>query len=330
MKKVAIIVPVYNEEKNVPLLYRQLCAICAHINEIEWKFIFVDDGSSDASWSILTGLAMQDNRIEALSFSRNFGYQMALLAGYDAAVGVDACITMDADLQHPPHVIGDLIKKWQEGYAIVYAQRTYRKESFLRKVTGNFYYKLLQKVAEVPLPADVSDFRLIDAAVHKIIMQCRDREPYLRGTIAWAGFSHTFVFFDPVERLHGVSGYNWKKLFKLAFDGITQLSRFPLMVAAYVGVFVIITATLMLSYLAYNALFYETDYLLFKWLIVVVYGATGVQFLLMWLLGEYIGRIYIQLRDRPLYVIQSHIKNSDEEIQKAVQCVQTVSERKSL
>lgn len=309
MKKIAIIIPVLNEEKNIFYFYQQLKQVCAQIPLVEWRFIFVDDGSIDTSWAKIQELSLQDNRVEGVSLSRNFGYQMALLAGYDTVVGVDACISMDVDLQHPPHALVDLIKKWKEGFKIVYAQRAYRRESFLRKLTGNFYYKVLQKVADVPLPADVSDFRLIDAQVHEVIVQCRDRNPYLRGTIAWAGFSYTFVYFDPVERLHGVSGYNWTKLFKLALDGITQLSRFPLVVASYIGSFVVITAALMFSYITYDALVHNAHYPLFKWLVVIVYGATGIQFLLMWLLGEYIGRIYTQLQDRPLYVVKMRTEN---------------------
>jgi polyisoprenyl-phosphate glycosyltransferase len=318
MKKIiSVVIPVYNEQSNISLIYWALTQKLSLSKEYLLQIIFVDDGSTDTSWHCIKELMIQDSCVEGISFSRNFGYQMALMAGYDYANG-DVILTMDADLQHPPEIIPEMIQEWKEGFDIVYGRRAHREEGWFRKLTGTLYYKLLNKVSDIPLPGDVSDFRLIDKKVHQVIKQCRDREPYMRGTIAWAGFSHTFVDFNPVARAQGVSGYNWSKLIKLAFDGLTTLSRFPLEIAAYIGSFVIITGSLMFGYIAIDSFINHARYPLFKWLTVVLYMATGVQFLLMWLLGEYIGRIYTQLKQRPLYVVREHIKGTNGTTTKAV------------
>ena len=312
MKKISIIVPINNEQQSIFLLYNTVVDVFKPLDDFSYQLIFIDDGSIDCSWTKIKRLVEQDPRVEGVSFSRNFGYQMALTAGYDYAKG-DAVIVMDGDLQHPPTVIPDMIQKWQEGFDIVYGRRSYREEGWLRNITGTLYYKLLNKVSEVELPGDVSDFCLINKKVHAVVKDCRDREPYMRGTLAWTGFIHTFIDFIPVARTQGTSSYNWSKLIKLAFDGITNLSRFPLEIAAYIGSFVIITGSLMFMYIAVDAFVCHARYPLFKWLTVILYIATGVQFLFMWLLGEYIGRIYSQLKQRPLYVVKEHADNLKKE-----------------
>ncbi len=307
MKTITLVIPVYNEEANIGLMYQAILVQFNKFTSYNFKIFFVDDGSRDRSLTVIQDLIVQDDRVEGISFSRNFGYQMALTAGYDYAKG-DAVIVMDCDLQHPPDLIPAMIEKWEEGFEIVYGRRAYREERWMRKITGALYYKLLNKVSDVALPGDVSDFCLIDKKVHEVVKKCREREPYMRGIVAWCGFSHTFVDYNPVARMQGTSTYNWSKLIKLAFDGLTSLSRFPLEIAAYIGSFVIATGTLMFGYIAVDAFINHARYPLFKWLTVVLYIATGVQFLLMWLLGEYIGRIHTQLKERPLYVVKSYLK----------------------
>ena len=307
MKKISIIVPIYNEESNIVLLHNAIIKALKKLNGFSCQIFFVDDGSFDNSWLEIQKLIQRDSQVEGISFSRNFGYQMALTAGYDHVRG-DVVVVMDGDLQHPPAIIPDMIKKWEQGFDIVYGRRSHRKEGWLRQLTGNLYYKLLNKVSSVSLPGDISDFCLIDRKVHEVIKQCRDQEPYMRGTVAWTGFGHAFIDFAPVARAQGVSSYNWSRLIKLAFDGLANLSRFPLEIAAYIGSFVIVTGCLMFAYIAIDAFVYRARYPLFKWLTVILYMATGIQFLLMWLLGEYIGRIYSQLKKRPLYVIKKYSK----------------------
>ena len=308
MKKlISIIIPIYNEEKNISFLYEILKKVLLEVVHVyDYELIFVNDGSSDSSWSLLQQLAIHDSCIKVLSFSRNFGYQMALTAGHDYAKG-NAIITIDADLQDPPELILDMVARWQEGFHIVYAQRTSRSDGFFKDITAALYYKILHMVSDVPIPQNVGDFRLIDRAVLEQLKKCRERYRYWRGMVAWTGFKHTFVYFKRPERMAGKTGYTWIKLVKLAFDGITSFSIFPLKIAAYVGVFVIGTGIFMFLYICKDAFFYGARYPLFKWLITIIYIFMGVQFLLMWLLGEYIGRMYEQQKSRPLYIIQDTI-----------------------
>ncbi len=307
MKKVSFIVPIYNEEENLPVLYEKLRAICDHFSQkYTFEILLVDDGSVDSSWQIIKELAECDSRVRGLSFSRNFGFQMALTAAYDYVRG-DAIIGLDADLQDPPELVYEMIEKWEQGFSIVYARRSSRNDGFFKDFTASLYYKLLHYVADVPIPQNVGDFRLIDKRVLQEIKRCRERARYLRGIVAWTGFKHTYVEFKRPERVAGVSGYSWLKLFKLAFDGVTAFSLFPLRIAAFVGVFVIFTGSLMFMYIACDAFLRGARYPLFKWLVTITYIFMGVQFLLMWLIGEYIGRIYEQQKNRPLYIIEKMV-----------------------
>lgn len=313
MKKLSFVIPVYNEEGNLPVLYEKLKAICDHFSQkYSFEIFLVDDGSNDSSWRIIKQLAGEDSRVRGLSFSRNFGFQMTLTAAYDHAQG-DAIIGLDADLQDPPELIYEMIEKWEQGFYIVYARRSSRNDGFIKDFTASLYYKLLHYVADIPIPQNVGDFRLIDKRVLQQVRLCRERARYLRGIVAWTGFKHTYVEFKRPERVAGVSGYSWLKLFKLAFDGVTAFSLFPLRIAAFVGVFVIFTGSLMFAYIAFDAFVHGARYPLFKWLVTVVYIFMGVQFLLMWLLGEYIGRMYEQQKNRPLYIIQESAGTGFEE-----------------
>jgi glycosyltransferase involved in cell wall biosynthesis len=302
-KCISIVIPVYNEEETLFLLYEQLQQAIAKIKDYEWEIIFVNDGSQDDSWKIIQSFTQQDIRIKGISFSRNFGHQMALAAGYDAAQG-DAIITLDADLQDPPELIQKMVKQWESGFYIVYARRTARNDGWLKDTAAYLYYKLLHAIAEIRIPRNVGDFRLIDKKVLQAISSSQEPTRYWRGLVAWTGFKHTFVDFDRQERLAGIPGYTWAKSFKLGFDGLTGFSFFPLEIAAYIGTFVIATGLFMLGYITYDAVFYETRYPLFKWLTTIIYIFTGVQFLLTWLVGEYIGRMYMQQKQRPLYIVE--------------------------
>lgn len=300
---ISIILPVFNEEKNLPVIYQELNEIVRALPaHYEFEFILVNDGSVDSSWHVITGLAQHDERIRALSFSRNFGHQIALKAGYDNAYG-DAVITMDTDLQDPPSLIVQMIHEWQRGAEIVYARRLNRKDSLMKRSIAYVYYKLLDAVADVHIPRNVGDFRLVDKKVVTVVKNCHERSYYLRGLVAWTGFKHTFVDFNRQKRHDGCSGYTWTKMFKLAFDGITGFSLFPLKIAAYVGVFVIVSGSAMFAYITFDALLHDVYYPLFKWLVTAMYIFMGVQFLLMWLIGEYIGRTYDLQKNRPAYIV---------------------------
>ncbi len=302
MKKISFVVPVYNNEESLSLLYQKLTEIADELaDSYACEMIFVNDGSKDGSWEIIKQITAYDARVQALSFTRNFGHQIALRACYDNATG-DAVISLDADLQDPPALVKDMIAQWEKGACIVYARRRSRNDGFWKDLTASCYYKLLHLVSDVAIPQHVGDFRLIDKKVLEQIQLCRERACYLRGIVAWTGFSHAYVTFDRQEREAGVSGYSWAKLLKLAFDGLSGFSLFPLRIAAFVGFFVIFTGSLMFTYIVFDAFIHGVRYPLFKWLVTIIYIFMGVQFLLMWLLGEYIGRMYDQQRNRPLYI----------------------------
>lgn len=309
-KLISVILPIFNEEANIPVVYAEISAVLETIKtKYDYEIIFVNDGSRDHSWIKVKELAIKDSRVKAITFSRNFGHQMALTAGYDHAQG-SAIITMDADLQDPPKLLLEMIQKWESGTQIVYARRVDRKDSLPKRFTANLYYKFLDAIADVQIPRNVGDFRLIDKKVLSTLNGCRERSRYFRGMVAWTGFSHAFIDFARPNRQAGTTGYTWKKMFKLAFDGMTSFSMFPLKLAAYVGVFVIATGSLMFLYITFDAFVNQINYPLFKWLVTIIYIFMGVQFLLMWFLGEYIGRIHDQQKERPLYVVAEEVNFS--------------------
>jgi dolichol-phosphate mannosyltransferase len=307
---ISIILPIYNEAENIALVYKELNSTFNKLKDYEFEIIFVNDGSKDESWYWLAKLAQSDTRVTSINFSRNFGHQMALTAGYDHAKG-DAIITMDADLQDPPSLIVEMVKKWEHGAQVVYARRADRKDSFLKKTTAQWYYKLLDRIADVHMPRNVGDFRLIDKKVLETIKNCREKSRYLRGMVAWSGFKADYVDFNRPNRHAGQTGYTWSKMIRLAFDGMTGFSLFPLRLAAFIGAFVIATGCAMLLFICCDTIFYSVYYPLFKWLTTIMYIFMGVQFLLMWILGEYLGRVFEQQKGRPLYIVDEVIKQTE-------------------
>jgi dolichol-phosphate mannosyltransferase len=305
-KLISIVIPIYNEEKNISILHAKLVAIFSQIPQYRIEIILVDDGSQDNSEVEIKKIIQKDAGVRSIFFSRNFGHQIALTAGYDMAMG-EAVISMDADMQDPPEIILEMLRKWEEGCDIVYARRKNRSDGLLKKITAKAYYALLDSVSEVKIPRNVGDFRLIDKRVLQEIKKCREKFRYLRGMVAWIGFRDCFVDFDRPNRVNGKTGYTWKKMLKFAMDGFTGFSMFPLKIASYVGLFVIVTGSGMFAYVMYDFLIKSTPYPLYKWLVIVVYIFIGVQFVLMWLIGEYIGRIHDQQKERPLYIIKEKL-----------------------
>jgi len=304
--KLSIAIPIFNEAGNLELLYKRLIPILTSLPVHNYEIIFVNDGSHDESWYIIEKLAAFDPSIKALSFSRNFGHQAALTAAYDHATG-DAIISMDADLQDPPELILTLVEKWKAGNHIVYARRINRQDSLVKKLTAFGYYLFLNAVTTIKIPRNVGDFRLIDKSVLHVLHQCKEKSRYLRGMVAWAGFKYDFVDFKRPNRAQGITGYTWSKMLRLGFDGLTGFSLFPLKIAAFFGFFMILTGALMFSYVSYDALLHDTYYPLFKWLVILLYIFMGLQMLLLWLIGEYIGRIHEQQQNRPLYIVGQKI-----------------------
>lgn len=302
-KLLSIIVPAYNEQDNILVLYDATLKVLNLVRDhYDFEFIFVDDGSCDRTWQVLEQLTARDVHVTALSLSRNFGGQAALMAGYDRAYG-DAIISLDADMQHPPQLILEMLKKWEDGAEIVYARRIARKENFLKRYSSLLFHRLLDLISDVKIPRNVSDFRLIDKKVLTVIRSCHEKTPYMRGLVAWVGFKYDFVDCPYYERYAGVTGYTWKKMMGLAWDGITGFSLFPVRLAAYIGFFILVVVGGMSVGAVLGGLFLGTHVGLTFWLIQLFAGIFGLQFLVIWLLGEYIGAMQRQGSDRPLYII---------------------------
>jgi polyisoprenyl-phosphate glycosyltransferase len=304
MKKfVSIVIPAYNEEANIPILYQKIVAILAsYTYQHTYEIIFVDDGSLDRTWQTITDLAHKDRTVKGLKFSRNFGHQIALTAAYDAAHG-DAIISMDADLQDPPELIALMLDAWHEGADIVYARRRNRKDGLLKKWTADLYYRLLARVSEITIARNVADFRLIDKKVLEQLNQCREKARYLRGMVAWTGFSCNFIDFERPHRFAGQTGYTWKKMFTLAFDGMTSFSTFPLRVVGYMGIVALSSVCVVVTYMSYHMIIYQAHYQLAAWLSLAGFFMMAVQSIALWLLGEYLARVYIESQARPLYIV---------------------------
>ncbi len=304
-KTISIVIPAYNEEKNIKAIYE---ALSSSFNNLEYscEIIFVNDGSNDDSLEVLKQIAHKDRQVKVISFSRNFGHQFALTAGMKEAKG-DVCITMDCDLQDPPELIPEMIRKYEEGYDVVHARRIGRKDAFLKRITAKYYYKLLGAISSVRIPRNVGDFRLVDRKVLAVLNSLPERYRYLRGMVSWVGFRQTFVDFHRPNRIHGDTGYTWKKMSRLAADGILNFSFFPLKLGMYMGLLSIFLGFVIVVYLVFDAFIFGTVYPLYKWLIVVLFVFLGFLFILVWIMGEYIGRIYNEEKGRPLYIVDEII-----------------------
>lgn len=297
----SIVIPVYNEEKNIPIIYKKLIKILNEQKK-DFEIIFINDGSKDKSLEILKEYSKKDKRVKYLSFSRNFGHQAALTAGLDYASG-NAIISMDCDMQDPPEIVKEMIKKWKQGYDVVYARRRNRKESLFKKQTAVIYYKLLDKFSDVKIPRNVGDFRLIDKKVLNELKNMKEKARYLRGMVAWLGFKYAFVDFDRPNRIHGETGYSLRKMIRLGMDGVLNFSMLPLKIGFILGLLSILSGFFFLIYMIFDIIFNQVYYPLYKWLAIISIMFFGFLFMLIWILGEYIGRIYDESKGRPLYII---------------------------
>ncbi len=310
-KTITYIFPVYNEEGNIRLLYETLCSSVEKIrNKYDLEFIFINDGSTDRSLSILRELSNKDKRVKVINFARNFGHQVAVTAGMDYSKG-NAVIVMDSDLQDPPSVSLELISMWEKGYDIVYAQRRTRQDTVFKKFTANIYYRILSKLSDIDIPRNIGDFRLMDRRVVDALNQFREHDRYLRGLVSYVGFSNTSVLFDRDSRHSGRSNYPLKKMFKLASDGIVGFSNAPLRLILRVGYFISLLSLVGIIYALVEKIFFP-KHVVSGWTftVIAVLLIGGIQLVLLGVIGNYIGRIYAESQNRPLYIIES-ITNSD-------------------
>ena len=302
--ELSIIIPIYNEEGNIPVLYNRLKSVVDSIG-VTYELIFINDGSKDASLPLIINLANQDANVKYINFSRNFGHQIAVTAGIDHCSG-NAIAIIDADLQDPPELIQDLYNKMKDGFQVVYARRNSRSgESFMKKFTAKMFYRILARITSIKIPVDTGDFRIMDRKIVDVLKQMPEQQKYLRGQIAWAGFNQTYIHYDRNERNAGETGYTYKKMIRLALDGITGFSNLPLKVATLAGFFVS-GITFIISLYALYSRFISKDYVP-GWtsLILAVLFIGGVQLITIGLIGEYISRMSANVRNRPLYILDT-------------------------
>lgn len=301
---ISIVVPIYFEEQVIDEFYRRTRAVLAGLEDrFASEIIFVDDGSQDRSLELLLALAEKDSGVRVLTFSRNFGHQMAITAGIEHASG-QAIVLIDGDLQDPPELIPDMIAKWEEGYKVVYAVRETREgESLLKIATAKAFYKVLNRLSEIEIPMDTGDFRLIDRQVADALSSLPECNRFIRGLIPWVGFAQCGVSYRRDARYAGTTKFNMEKMLKFAFSGITSFSEKPLYVALRLGVFFSLFSFLLGVWLIVNKLLFPQD-TIFGWtsLVTVILFIGGVQLASVGVLGLYIGKIYHEVKRRPLYI----------------------------
>ncbi len=306
MKKISILIPAYNEQAVLEKLFVRLTRLANDIKNYEFEFLFVNDGSKDETLNIIKDYAEKDDRVAYVSFSRNFGKEIAMIAGFDHVTG-DATVVIDADLQDPPELIPQMIKFWEEGYDDVYAKRKSREgESWFKKITSKVYYRLLEQVSRVPIQKDTGDFRLLDRRAVEALKQFRESQRYTKGMFSWIGFNKKEILYDRDERVAGTTKWNYRKLTDFAIDGITSFTTAPLRISTYVGFIVSLIAFVYLVVLIVRTLLFGTDLGGYPSTMAVILFLGGVQLLSLGIIGEYIGRIFNETKQRPLYLVQEY------------------------
>ena len=298
----SIVVPVYNEEKSIRLMYDRLLASITVISN-NFEIIFVNDGSIDNSFLELVKLSKEDERVKYINFSRNFGHQIAVTAGLDYSKGT-AVVIIDGDLQDPPEVIPEMYAKHKEGFDVVYGQRLKRKgDNFFKKITAKYFYRILKKITSINIPLDTGDFRLIDQKIVKDLKNMPEQNKFLRGQIAWLGYRQTSVFFERDERKFGETGYPFSKMLKFALDGITGFSDVPLQFVTKTGIFISFISFLVILYAIFSHFILERTITGWTSLIISSMFIGGVQLISVGIIGEYISRINKNVQSRPLYIV---------------------------
>jgi len=306
MKKVSLLIPAYNEEDTIPLLYDELNKVLETIPGYEFEILFVNDGSSDNTLNILRNMQQRDTRINYISFSRNFGKETAMAAGFDYVTG-DAAVILDADLQDPPELIGEMIKYWEDGYDDVYAKRRSREgETWLKKITSAAFYKLLQKMTKIPIQEDTGDFRLLDRRAIESLKKLREKQRYTKGMFSWIGFNKKEILFDRKPRAAGKTKWNYLKLFNLALEGVTSFTTSPLRISAIIGILVSIFSMIYMVIVLIKSLIWKDPVQGYPSMMVTILFLGGVQLVSLGIIGEYVGRIFNETKYRPLYIIDEH------------------------
>lgn len=309
MKKISFVVPVFNEEENIHEFHRRLTQVMAPL-PYDYEILFIDDGSKDRTSQLIRELAEKDPHVQGYVFARNFGHQLALTCGLDQSTG-DAVISMDGDLQHPPEMVPALLKKWEEGYEIVQTVRKATEDAtWFKNITSRLYYKLINSMSEVRVTPGGSDFRLMDRKAVDALNRFRERARFIRGMVNNLGFRYTTLEFVAPPRFAGHSKFNLRKMLRFALDGITAFSRVPLRLALYVGCIAGLGSILLIGHVIYVKYVVQDAVPGWTTLAAAEFFLGGVEMIGIGIVGEYVGRIFDEVKQRPLYIIREHIVKS--------------------
>lgn len=301
--ELSVIIPLYNEELNIDCLFERLTLVLNRLN-MKYEIICVNDGSKDNTIERLIDYHYKNPVIKIVNLSRNFGKEIALSAGLDYANGA-AVVPIDADLQDPPELIAEMVEKWREGYDVIYATRRSRnEETWLKRFTANAFYRTLNRISLVPIPHDTGDFRLLDRRVVDALKKMPERNRFMKGLFSWVGFKQTSIYFDRPARYQGESTWNYWRLWNFALDGITSFSFIPLKVWSYIGVLVAIPSFFYASFLVLRTLIFGIDLPGYASIMVAILFLGGVQLVSLGVIGEYLGRVYEEVKRRPLYLVR--------------------------
>lgn len=303
-QSICVLIPAYNEEEVLPRLFERLGKLADENSSYQWEFLFVNDGSTDSTLSIIKKHAEHDEQISYINLSRNFGKEIAMIAGIDH-IESDAMVIIDADLQDPPELIPEMIKWWEKGYDDVYARRKSRAgETFLKKKSSEWFYRILQGTTRVPIQVDTGDFRLLNRRCIDALQQFRESERYTKGLFSWIGYKKKEVLYDRDPRIAGETKYNYSRLINLAIDGITSFTTAPLRIASVLGFVVSFFAFAYIVYLVVRTLLFGTDLAGYPSMMAVILFLGGIQLLSLGVIGEYVARIFTETKQRPLYFIE--------------------------
>lgn len=309
MKKISFVVPVFNEEENIREFHRRLTQVMAPL-PYDYEILFIDDGSKDRTSQLIRELAEKDPHVQGYVFARNFGHQLALTCGLDQSTG-DAVISMDGDLQHPPEMVPELLKKWEEGYEIVQTVRKATEDAtWFKNITSRLYYKLIKSMSEVRVTPGGSDFRLMDRKAVDALNRFRERARFIRGMVNNLGFRYTTLEFVAPPRFAGHSKFSLRKMLRFALDGITAFSRVPLRLALYVGCIAGLGSILLIGHVIYVKYIIQDAVPGWTTLAAAEFFLGGVELIGIGIVGEYVGRIFDEVKQRPLYIIREHIVKS--------------------
>ena len=306
MKTVTILIPAYNEQAVLAPLYKRLTALANNNKKYNFEFLFINDGSTDNTLSIIKNYAKTDTRISYVNLSRNFGKEPAMLAGFDYTTG-DATVIIDADLQDPPELIPKMISYWEDGYDDVYAKRRSREgESWFKKKSSSIFYKLLQKSTNVDIQVDTGDFRLLDKRAINALREIRESQRYTKGMFSWIGFKKKEITYDRDPRAAGETKWNYPKLFNLAIDGITSFTTAPLRIASFAGMIISLIAFFFIIVIIFKTTFFGDPVAGWSSTMAVILFLGGVQLLSIGIIGEYVGRIFNEVKNRPVYFVEEY------------------------